>query len=250
MSEENNDINEAKQLFFEDIERDLGGSLIDVELDYDDYERCFKKAKKMFQQRGNDNYQHRFIALKLERDKREYEIPEEYNLDHVVRLIRPRGGQYYTDDPFHLSAMYDFISVTRGNHQFDLLSYDLSRQILDQIDQRAARDIPFHFNKFNNKLTLYGDPIGEETWFVECYIHSEDEEYIQMDWIQRWTKAEAKEMLGYAYRKFSEVRTPTGTSQLPGSDLIQEAKSEKEELLEEIRNYTDGLPTGHFIHIG
>lgn len=241
---------QTKTEFFEAIERDLGGNLIEVELEEEDFERCFQKAKQTFQQKGNDNYQHRFIRIDVESDKREYEIPSEYNVDNVIRLIRPRGGMYYTEDPFHVAAINEFFSFYRGGTQFDLLSYDLSRQILDQIDHYAARDIPFHFNPFNNTLTLYGSPVNDQTWFAECYIHSTDEEYIQLDWIQRWTKAEAKEMLGMAYRKFREVRTPTGTTQLPGDDLIKEAKEEKEGLLEETLHFTDGMPTGSFISMG
>jgi len=239
-----------KQEFFEAIERDLGGSLVEVELTQEDYERAFQKAKKIFQQRGNDNYQKQFVKFDVEPDKYEYQLPDEINVDYVVRLIQTRGGTLYTNDPMHLSALYSFLSFQRAGTQFDLLSYQLSQMIHENIDHFFAKDIPFHFHQFNNTIKLFGSPESKETWFMECFLHSLDTEYIQMRWISEWTRAEAKEMIGMAYRKFGEIRTPLGKTQLPGSDLIKEAKEEKNKLLEEIQNFTDGMPTGYFVHMG
>jgi hypothetical protein len=80
----------------------------------------------------------------------------------------------------------------------------------------------------------------EELWFLECYMNLDEEEYMDILWVQQWSLAEAKQMLGYAYRKFSSVSAPTGETQLSGDAMINEARDEMERLLVDIENQTDG----------
>lgn len=67
-----------------------------------------------------------------------------------------------------------------------------------------------------------------------------DDHYASIDWIVRWTIAEAKQILGQAYRKFQSVAGPTGEVSLNGDSLISEAQQEKEALLMDIENFVDG----------
>jgi hypothetical protein len=59
-------------------------------------------------------------------------------------------------------------------------------------------------------------------------------------WLQEYSLAFAKSILGQARGKFSSVAGPQGGSQLNGAALMQEAQAEMEKLEEELKRYVDG----------
>lgn len=63
------------------------------------------------------------------------------------------------------------------------------------------------------------------------------------DWIISWTMAAAKEMLGRKRNKFKTVQSAGQALQLDGADLLDEARSEKEQLTEDLHSRFIGTPT-------
>lgn len=228
------------------IETHLGGNLIDVELTTVDYDRAFQRAKRTFVQKGNNNLEKKFETLTTVVDQTEYTLDS--SIDTVVRIVKPTGG-LYTDDPFSIATFNDIFHNFHGDSS-SLLNYELGLQLIERIERYTAYESDFIYTKRDAKLTLLKPPQQSEVWFVECYADLTDEQYRDRLWIQEWTLAECKEILGHAYSKFDQVTTPSGQTSLNGSDLLQEAKTSKEELLEEIAQFTDGDPTGMFIMLG
>ena len=113
-------------------------------------------------------------------------------------------------------------------------------QQIETAKRYMVYDTQFIHDKFKNRITLLKKPELNTTWLLECYLNLTEAEYMNVDWIYRWTLAELKHILGMAYRKFGSLPSPTGETSLNGSEYIQEAQREKEELLDEIQNYTDG----------
>lgn len=60
-------------------------------------------------------------------------------------------------------------------------------------------------------------------------------------WIRQYTLAAAKEVLGLVRRKLKRIPIPNSDLELDGSELVQEAKDEKEKLKTEIKELLDSL---------
>lgn len=224
--------------FHEEVIMSLGGSLVDVELDEKDTLLAFKKAKRTFQQKGNDSYSRSFYKVPVKKGQQCYNIPP--TIHTVVKVIRPTFG-IMTEDPFSMATFNEIFGWSNNAiNTGDWLSYDLTLQLMEVWKRYIAFDIQFHHDKQGNKIEFLKPPERDMGWIIECYHTLKDEDYMDLLWVQSWAVAEAKGMLGSAYRKFQNIPGPDGSTSLDGNSLIQESQREKEMLLEDIANGVDG----------
>lgn len=238
-------VSPAVQEMFDEVVATIGGTLVDVELTESDLLVCFKKAKRTFQQKGHNSYRRQFIPFPVTKGTTVYAIPA--NVTTVVRFALPGSGfNFSSEDAFAMAAynsLFDGITPSSygcGSNTFDQLTYEMTLQKTDSMRRLMAAEPQFVHDKFANTITLLKPPAMDVTWMMECYANLTDDEYAQIDWIIRWTVAEAKHMLGIAYRKFPQLPGPTGDVSLSGSEYLQEAEREKEQLIEDILNFVDG----------
>lgn len=227
--------------FKDEIIVSLGGNLIDVELEDREIRVAFNRAKRTYQQKGPNNQRRAFFKLPVNDCDQEYIIPNK--IDTVVKVVKPAHG-YAVGDAFTMAAyneLFTDIGVA-GAGGFDELSYEFTLQRVERIKRMTAYYTNFDHDKHRNIIRFHNKPEQSTyVWLLDCYYDLEDEEYMDMLWIQSWATAEAKEILGAAYRKFSSLPSPDGGSiSLNGDSLIQEAKQEKEALLEDIANGVAG----------
>lgn len=224
--------------FHEEVILSLGGSLVDVELDEAETRLAFKKAKRTFQQKGNNSYKKSFYRVPVKKDKQCYNLPP--TIHTVVKVIRPSPG-VITEDPFSMATFNEVFGWSNNAiNTGDWVSYDLTLQTMEIWKRYIAFDINFNHNPHNHTIEFLKAPERDTGWLLECYHDLSDEEYMDVLWVQNWTIAEAKAMLGSAYRKFPNLPGPDGSVSLDGNSLIQESQREKELLLEDILNGVDG----------
>lgn len=233
----------VQEELFDEVITTLGGTLVDVELVESDLLICFKKAVRTFQQKGHNSFRRQFMVLPVTKDETVYQIPSIVN--DVVRIIKPSAGSFNGEDAFSVVAYNDMFGDLYGGGcssccGFDFLSYELTLDKIERMNRMSAYEAQFIHDRFRNTLTFLKKPGAARTWFVECFVNLEDDEYAKVDWIIRWTVAEAKHMLGMAYRKFGTLPGPTGETNLSGSEYLNESAQEKEQLLEDILNFVDG----------
>jgi len=235
--------------FKNDIITALGGNLIDVELTQADYDFAFDKAKRVFQQRGNNNFDRKFVSLPVVPDTFIYDLAEAENIDTVVRIIKPRSS-LSAADPFSVAAINEIFGGGIAGSSSSMLTYELGMQMLDNINIYILNDAQYIWKKRLNQLTLLDNPKIEESWFVEVYADLSDEEYEDVIWVRNYTIAEAKILLGNAYRKFQSLTSPSGETSLSGDAMIAEGKEEQLLLLEAIGDYVDGDVAGSVMLLG
>lgn len=234
--------------FYEFIIALLGGGLIDVELEKADVNVAFKKAKMVWQQKGNDNISTSIIPFEVKAGVNRYVLPSGVNeVRSIIRTQSERG--YLTDDPFVQSSIQDLFAYnSSGSSMF--ATYELASQLNDIRDQYRSNEPKFRYHKSTNELILANPPSSDRTWAIEVYLNSSDEAYERVNWIVDYTLAESKYMLGRAYRKMGTLPSPVGENQLDGDQLIQEAQTDIERLIEEIEHFTDGDACGLGVYIG
>jgi hypothetical protein len=230
----------------------LGDSLVDVELTYKDVQLAFNKAKRTFQQIGPDNYRQGYFCINATRDDKIYMVPSE--VTEVIRIINPSSMTWNAEDPLTLAAYNNlFTTGLSGNvsGMGDWLSLELLGQHMEIWNKYTANAIDFIHDKHTNSIRLLQSPKREGKYILEVYRHLSDEEYMDLLWVQSWAIAEAKRMLGMAYRKFSGLPSPDGGSvSLGGDQLVQEAKEEFRMLREDVDNQISGDVDWWGIYVG
>lgn len=238
---------DARDEFISNVESALGGTLIDVELEREDYLKCFYAAKRRFKQHANDGYRREFLVLPVTKNEVLFNLPTDVTIDTIIKIIRPNSStsiaSFESADLFSIVAINDMFNA--GTRYGDgsgvrFLEYELVMSQAEKYKRYAALDVDFRHDKFKNTLRVLNPPKADENWFIDCSVSLDDDEYSTIDWIIRWSVTEAKMRLGIAYRKFQSVAGPTGDTQLAGQEYIQEAKEEQQELLEEAKDLMSG----------
>lgn len=229
----------------------LGGNLVDVELTDSDITVAFNHAVKTWEQKGNVNLDHEWMTLPVTQGTRVYTVPDGINT--IVRVIRPSTTGLSTDNPFHaafIQNLYSGFGVGGVGVGSQLISYDLTLQLIENIEKYFSLGTQFFYRRFSKEIELQTQPQYDSIWFMEVYKTLTDDQYRDVLWVQEWTLAECKMILGRAYSKFQSLSAPTGDTSLNGDALIQEGKDDKERLLQDISDYTDGEPIGGLMIMG
>lgn len=239
--------------FKDDIMVALGGNLISVELEEKEYILALKRAIRTFKQKGHNTYRKSFMSVEVTKDIRTYTIPD--NIEDGIKVIRPNSSGMFSGEDIFVKKAIDELVTTKGTsgscNGIQFLEYEMTLHTLENYKRYSAFDVDFQIDRFKHEITFFNTPKRDgEIWLVEVYENLTDEEYMEIDWIFRWALAEAKIMLGQAYRKFSNLPSPDGTASLSGSEMINEGNEEKRMLLEEITELTDGALDYYGIYIG
>jgi hypothetical protein len=165
-----------------------------------------------------------------------------------------------------LMDAFDFGSFSPGvNFLLMPASYDILKvQAIEFNDQIRRSAYSFEIN--NNKLKLFPIPKEAGSLFFEYYKVNEktaaaigtDESLITnvgevpysnptysqinsvgRDWVYKYTLALAKELLAYIRGKYQTVPVPGAEATLNQSDLLTDARSEKESLIANLREMLD-----------
>lgn len=239
----------TEEEFFDEIYTLLGDSMVDVELTERDLRVAFNRAKRTYQQHGPNNSNQSYFCLPVKSGKQEYMLPS--SIHTVVKVIRPTFS-WDVDDPLAVAAYNSLFfhhpsSIGTG----DFVTMEFMHQNLETWRRYTAHDVDFHHNQRQGFIRLLNRPKHDEQWYLEVYSDITDDEYRAVLWIQSWALAEAKKILGGAYRKMSGVPSPDGSSvSLGGEQMIQEATEEMRTLMEDIQNGVAGETDWWGISVG
>ena len=236
-----------KQEILDDVERLMGGSMIETDLEAKDYQMALKLALERYRQRSSNSVEEAYAFLALQPEQTEYYLPEE--ITEVRQILRrglggTTGGTYL--DPFSLAYtnLYLLQAGAGGGYTAGLLTFELFYQYQEQAGRMFGRDINYHYNTVSKKLTILRRVLGEETVLLWVLKRKPDDMILQdpyaKPWVRSYTLAICKEMRGQAYSKYSQGIGPQGGFTLSGDALKAEAKEEMDKLDTEILNYVDG----------
>ena len=240
----------VKQEIIDDVARLMGGSMIETDLEAQDYQMAIKLALERYRQRSSNAVEEAYAFLALQPEQTEYYLPEEIvDVRQIFRrgLGGTTGGTFI--DPFSLAYtnLYLLQAGAGGGYTAGLLTFELFYQYQEQAGRMFGRDINYHYNTVSKKLTLVRRILGEETVLLWVTKVKPDDMILKdpfaRPWIRSYTLALCKEMRGQAYSKYSQGIGPQGGFTLSGDALKAEAKEEMEKLDTEILNYVDnGVP--------
>ena len=188
----------------------------------------------------------------------------------VSRFYDPYAGTF---DQRQLLDAFGFGNVSPAiSFVLKPISYDLARANAIETSD-LVRKSAYSFEIHNNNLRIFPEPLdgdaGEKIWF-EYYVKDDIRNtnnvsaslqggvsdpsnvpykfitYSSINqpgrqWIRKYTYALAKELLGIIRSKYSSMPIPDGEVTLDGEALKTEGREEKQQLLEELKEYLESV---------
>lgn len=239
-----------------EIEMNLGGGLIDLELEPDHYDFAINKALDKFRTRSVHADEESFVFLDLQEGQMDYRLPNE--VMKVRQAFRRGIGQGTTSaaggiDPF-ASAMVNNLYLIPSSGSGGLATYDFALQHRELVGRMFGEHLIFHYDSQSKKIVFHRRFVGAET--VMLWVDNYRPDNVLMtdvttrQWLRSWATAECKMMLGEARELYGQLPGPNGGTTLNGAQLKSEATQDFERLEQDMWLHRDGGEVGFGFTIG
>ena len=239
---DNNTTNRSKTKKY--IELNLGGGMIDVELDNEHYDMAIDKAVAKYRQRSSRAVEESFMILTLSPGESDYTLPDEVI---EVRCIyrQSAGGVSSTAtnfEPFEAGYLNMYmLNAARGS---GLATFELYMGQRELMGKMFGAYVIYTWSNTSKRLSMHRYVKSDESVIIHTYNYRPDESLLadtsSSPWIKDYALAVAKMALGQARSKFGQLAGPQGGVTLNGNDLIAQAQAEMEKLEEDLKTFADG----------
>ena len=226
------------------IELNLGGGMIDIELDNEHYDMAIDKAMSKYRQRSSRAVEESFMILTMSPGESDYTLPDEV-IDVKCIYRQSAGGVSATAtnfEPFEAGYLNMYmLNAARGS---GLATFELYMGQRELMGKMFGAYVIFTWSTTSKRLSMHRYVKSDESVILHTYNYRPDESLLQDTssgpWIRDYATAVAKMALGQARSKFSQLAGPQGGVSLNGNDLIQQAQTEMEKLEEDLKTYAEG----------
>jgi hypothetical protein len=243
---------ELKQALVSHIGLRLGDGMVDVELDPAHYELAITRALSKYRQRSANSVEESYAVLELAPEQQTYTLPQE--VMSVQQIFRRGLGNSQSSSNFEpFSAGWMNAYLTQNGRQGGLVMYELYSGFQELAMRMFGGYMNFTFNPTTKQLTVMRKiPVGAQENVLLWQHNFKPDQIIISDhmsgqWIQDYSYAQAKFILGEARSKFGTINGPQGGTSLNGNDLKAEALREIDKLETDLLNFEDGSSPMWFI---
>lgn len=234
----------------------LGGTGIPVHLERDDYVFALESAVNMYRTRSSRSINQTFAFLEFTQGQQVYQLNERVD---VVKRIR-RGGLGGFGSTGTTSggigtgggSFESFGAATAhlllrgglsGSGGADLATFDFIKQKQETLEKLFATEINFNFRVEDHTLMIFQPPVNNEMVLLELSVLKTMTELLcdhwAYDWLQKYTLAVSKTILGEKYSLFATIAGPQGGTVMKGEQLKQAGEQEMEKLEDELMEWGD-----------
>jgi hypothetical protein len=249
----NQDLTELKQSLFDQCLYRLGQGIIDIEADAEHLNAAYNYAISTYRQRAQNSTQESYILFTIEKNVDTYTLPKE--IVNVRCLYRrtvglETGSGATSFDPFSSAILNTYL--LNYNFAGGLATYDFYAGYTELTARMFGGYLNYTFDPVSKTLRIVRDfkGSGEKVLIWADLIRPESsllqDPYIST-WIQDFTLANIKMIIGEAREKFATITGPGGGTSLNGAAMKAEGKEMQAQLLEELRRYVDGSQPLSFI---
>lgn len=231
----------------------LGDQMVDVELDREHYDIAVNLAMATYRQRSAGSVEDAIIFVKTEPGVTEYVLPNEVIDVHRIyrRGIGTNNSGGVNFDPFDVA--FNNMYMLQAGQLGGIAVFDAFAQYKETISRIFGGEYDFRFNRNTKILKILRNVNHEEDIAISVYNFVPEmvllKDIYASNWLSNYALAECKYMLGEARSKFTTgLPGPGGSVSLNGEQLKSEAQQEKDALMEEIKNMSEGSePLGFVI---
>lgn len=235
---------ERRQLMAE-VRSLLGYPTVTVELDDSQLDLCVTNALRVFRQKSSLAVDRKAFFLDIQPYKQNYILADKaVGYNKIVNVM----AAYRFTAAFLSSAMgagvYGQVVLQHLYNMgtFDLLSYHLVSQYVENLEILFSTRLVFVFNDTNRELQIFQTFNRPERILLDVTIEKTEQEIINNRyahrWVQQFALAEACDMLANIRGKFGSLPGAGGSVTLNASDLRSQANDIRTKCQEEIDDYT------------
>ncbi len=245
MIQEQDTLSTLKQNLIEYVKLQLGGDIIDLELDPSHFEAAYQKTVGTYRQRANNAYEESYSFFTLVKDQNIYTLPQEVISVRQCfrRTFGDATGPFASNfDPFAQASLQ--VYLMNFNVAGGLATYDFYSQYTELAARMFGGYFNYTFNPVTKKLQLMRDPknTGEAvliwTYNLKPEINLLSDHQIQQ-WLKDYMVANCKMIIGEAREKFATIAGPQGGGSLNGTAMKAEAQTQMDSLIGQLVNYVD-----------
>lgn len=240
----------------------LGAPVVNIEVDNDQLDNNINDTLEQYMEVAYAGMLERYIPIKLLKDVQEYVLP--YEIFAVLNVHSSGIGGVANSTPSNIFSINQFIATDlyRGNGKIDLLTYEMTNQMLSTLEIVMGRKITFDFNSISKVLHVFSKPTQDENVLLHVYKKNvptytiddtDPQNPIEVEdtniYDNRWVKRMAIERVRYQWAtnlgKYSGSALPNGLV-LDVPTMLGEAKENITKLEEELETEWK-LPCDFFI---
>ena len=245
MAQEQDTLITLKQNLIEYVQLQLGGEIVDLELDPAHYEAAYQRTIGVYRQRAQGAYEESYSFFTLIKDQNIYTLPQEVISVRQCfrRTFGDATGPFASNfDPFAQASLQ--VYLMNFNVAGGLATYDFYSQYTELAARMFGGYFNYTFNPVTKKLQLMRDPknTGEAvliwTYNLKPEINLLSDFQISQ-WIRDFMVANCKMIIGEAREKFGQIAGPQGGGTLNGTAMKTEAQTQMDALLQQLANYVD-----------
>lgn len=234
----------TRDTIIKEIEQRLGGSMIDVELDPDDYHLAITKSLEKYRQRSENAVEESFLSLTLQVEKTDYTLPDEVI---EVRKIYRRStgvssGSSYDFEPFE--AQFLNMYMLNSGRAGGLAVYDALAQHRELLGRMFGADLNFTFNRVTKNLFIHRRMRSDDDVYLHIYNYIPEENLFNDvyagPWLKDYALSQSKLMLAEARGKYNTIAGPQGGTTLNADSLRSDALAELEKLENDLKMFVAG----------
>jgi len=234
----------TRDTIIKEIEQRLGGSMIDVELDPDDYHLAITKSLEKYRQRSENAVEESFLSLTLQVEKTDYTLPDEVI---EVRKIYRRStgvssGSSYDFEPFEAQFLNQY--MMHSGRAGGLAVYDALAQHRELLGRMFGADLNFTFNRVTKNLFIHRRMRSDDDVYLHIYNYRPEENLFNDvyagPWIKDYALSQSKLMLAEARGKYNTIAGPQGGTTLNADSLRSDALAELEKLENDLKMFVAG----------
>jgi hypothetical protein len=223
----------------------LGSAGVQVELTKQQLDECINNALLMVRKYSSYSYQHVLFFMDVVPNQQKYLMTNKcvgFNkISNINAAYRMKGGglggfrgAMGNADLHSYAALQQLYTVGK----FDMLSYHLVSQYIEEMNMIFANNLVFDFYEDTRLLNFHQTFYAKERILLDAFIDLPEQKlmtnrYLEL-WIKKWSIAEAKMILSQVRGKFQSLPGPNGSTVLNSQELITQAENEKVELREEL----------------
>lgn len=224
-----------------DVKRFLGYPTIQVELDTAQLDFCVTNAIEQLRRRSSFGYKQGYFFLMTEAGKQNYLLTNKVNGNNKIVTIM---SGHRTVSAF-LSTAYGagvygqvVLQHLYNMGTFDLLSYFMVSQYVEQMEMLFASRLTFTWNEQTRVLQFHHTFAGTELVLLEVTVERTEQEILADRWVKNWVQAyalaNARMILADIRGKFGSLPGAGGGVTLNAADLRTQAQADFDRLDKEL----------------
>lgn len=230
-----------------EIKYKMGWPVTCLELQHPHFEIALYDAIDEFRRRSDSAYKRRLVVFDVKKGQSTYYLNDPTNFTdeivfiHKIQRINKYGVSSYGHDGYVAQPL---LNMLYQSGKYDLTTFHALSEYSELSNKLFAGDIGFTWDEQDRHLTLWKAINGEERVVLDTSCERTNQELLldrfARPWIEDWAQAEIMHMLGLIRSKYGTLPGPNGGITMNGTELIQYAREDFEELKRQILDFEVG----------